>query len=216
MLDLHDAADTDIVAPPAADKLRKSTSEWDDLLFDEAHHRIKNTLALLIAFLHQDFALIKATRHWRSDRSISRTASSPSAISMVFWRPDASSGRIYLGQHIERLTKALTVAILEPIGLSLRGLCRERISRFEALRAAGLDHHGACHKRGETCIPAVGRWLRARRSESTTTEAGAAPFRITASARWDRLAASAVVFSKAWPEVFELARPSNWGVVAPA
>jgi two-component sensor histidine kinase len=116
MLDLHDAADTDIVAPPAADKLRKRPGEWDDLLFDEAHHRIKNTLALLIAFLHQDFALIKLPD---IGEAIARYENRLLAFGDLYGLLAAGceSGRIYLGQHIERLTKALTVAILEPIGL---------------------------------------------------------------------------------------------------
>jgi hypothetical protein len=60
MLDVHNIEDTDIIAPPAADELRKRPDEWDDLLFqaiaadlERATRRVDFTFAAIVVLMRQ-------------------------------------------------------------------------------------------------------------------------------------------------------------------
>ncbi len=90
--------------------------ENESLLLGEAHHRMKNTLALLVMLLHRDFrpsesldvrsAVTKFERRLVAFGDLYRLLS-------IGWESD----QVAYGAHLRDLCKAMTSTILEPLGL---------------------------------------------------------------------------------------------------
>jgi len=87
-----------------------------DLVLREAHHRMKNTLTLLTAWLRLDFASVESID---LPEAIERFERRILAFGELYHLQSngAEPSEISVGVYVEGLCRALTVAILEPIGL---------------------------------------------------------------------------------------------------
>ena len=110
-----------------------------DLLLRETHHRMKNMLTLLGAWLRA--GLLYHRRRWiypRRSMGLSGV-SSPSAGSTIFSQKVLTAATLLLVTIVGSLCVALTAAILEPKGIR----CKAKIGDgflFEALRALRPYH----------------------------------------------------------------------------
>jgi two-component sensor histidine kinase len=110
--------------------------ENESLLLGEAHHRMKNTLALLVMLLHRDFrpseslnvrsAVTQFERRLVAFGDLYRLLS-------IGWEHD----QVAYGAHLRDLCKAMTSTILEPLGLRCEVAVEE--GSISAKRCEKLD-----------------------------------------------------------------------------
>lgn len=121
MLDTISAPDTMLepdvgfIASDQPNVLWAQPSDWD-LLLREAHHRMKNTLTLLTAWLRLDFARVKPTDLPEAIERFERRIVAFGDLYRLLSN-GTERGEIPVGDYVEDLCRALAVAILEPIGL---------------------------------------------------------------------------------------------------
>jgi two-component sensor histidine kinase len=111
MLDLVSLPVIDLIESDQAEEL----SDWDFLL-TEAHHRMKNTLALLAALLRRDFTPA-ASADLR--KAIDRFEGRILAFGELYRLLEVGRGQseTSVGAYFGCLCRALTIAVLEPLGL---------------------------------------------------------------------------------------------------
>jgi two-component sensor histidine kinase len=115
MLDSTSLPDMGLVASRRTNGLREQPGNRD-LLLTEAHHRMRNTLTLLMAWLRLDFAPAKlADLSEAIDRFEGRILAFGELYRLL--SVGAGSGEISVEDYFESLCRSLTVAILEPKGL---------------------------------------------------------------------------------------------------
>jgi two-component sensor histidine kinase len=115
MLNTISAPDAGLMASHQVNNLWEQPSDRD-LILREAHHRMRNTLTLLIASLRLDFAPIESIDlHEAIERFERRILAFGKLYHLL--SNGAEPGEISVGDYVEGLCRALAVAILEPIGL---------------------------------------------------------------------------------------------------
>jgi two-component sensor histidine kinase len=115
MLDQISAPLVGLIEPRQADNLLEPLND-EDLVLTEAHHRMKNMLALLAALLRRDFKPAESPDVRKAiDRFEGRIVAFGELYHLLSNR--AGPGEISVGDYLEGLCRALAVAILEPIGL---------------------------------------------------------------------------------------------------
>ncbi len=135
---MHDtglARDAVIVAPDPANGLAESSDDWE-MMVREAHHRMKNTLTLLAAWLRLDLARGGPNRFLRSvDRFEDRILAFGRLYHLLSNR--AVGKQTSVAHYFEELCGALSAAILKPNGI-----------RCEAAIEDGLLCSEQCHRLG--------------------------------------------------------------------
>ena len=91
MLDLISVPVIDLIESDQAEELRERHNDWEFVL-TEAHHRMKNTLALLAALLRRDLTPA-ASADLRKAIDRLRVGSSPSVSSIVFLKWEEARAR---------------------------------------------------------------------------------------------------------------------------
>jgi two-component sensor histidine kinase len=135
---MHDtglARDAVIVAPDLASGLVEQSDDWE-VIVRETHHRMKNTLTLLTAWLRLDLAHGGPSKF---PRSVDRFEDRVLAFGRLYHvlSNGADSKQTSVADYFEELCGALSAAILEPSGL-----------RCEAAIEGGLLGSEQCHRLG--------------------------------------------------------------------
>jgi two-component sensor histidine kinase len=115
MLDAISAADVGRMGTHQPNDMWEQPGDLD-LLLREAHHRMKNTLALLTAWLRLDFAPVDSIDLAEAIERFERRIVAFGELYHLL-SAGAERGEISVGNYVEGLCRALAVAILEPIGL---------------------------------------------------------------------------------------------------
>jgi len=113
--DTVSAPDLGFTESHQANVLWEQPADWD-LLLREAHHRMKNTLALLTAWLRLDFARVKSTELPGAIERFERRIVAFGELYRLLSN-GTERGEIHVGDYVEALCRALAVAILEPLSL---------------------------------------------------------------------------------------------------
>lgn len=115
MLDLISVPAIDLIEFDQAEELRERHNDWEFVL-TEAHHRMKNTLALLAALLRRDFTpAASADLRKAIDRFEGRILAFGELYRLL--EVGRGQGETSVGDYFGCLCRALTIAVLEPLGL---------------------------------------------------------------------------------------------------
>jgi two-component sensor histidine kinase len=115
MLDLISVPAIDLIESDQAEELRERHNDWEFVL-TEAHHRMKNTLALLAASLRRDFTpAASADLRNAIDRFEGRILAFGELYRLL--EVGRGQGETSVGDYFGCLCRALTIAVLEPLGL---------------------------------------------------------------------------------------------------
>jgi two-component sensor histidine kinase len=115
MLDLISVPVIDLIETGQAEELRERHNDWDFVL-TEAHHRMKNTLALLAALLRRDFTpAASADLRKAIDRFEARILAFAELYRLL--EVGRGQGETSASDYFGCLCRALTIAVLEPLGL---------------------------------------------------------------------------------------------------
>jgi two-component sensor histidine kinase len=115
MLDLISVPAIDLIESDQAEELRERHNDWEFVL-TEAHHRMKNTLALLAASLRRDFTpAASADLRKAIDRFEGRILAFGELYRIL--EVGRGQGETSVGDYFGCLCRALTIAVLEPLGL---------------------------------------------------------------------------------------------------
>jgi two-component sensor histidine kinase len=115
MLDLISVPAIDLIESDQAEELRERHNDWEFVL-TEAHHRMKNTLALLAASLRRDFTpAASADLRNAIDRFEGRILAFGELYRLL--EVGRGQGETSVGDYFGCLCRALTTAVLEPLGL---------------------------------------------------------------------------------------------------